>query len=564
MNKYLKLLALSSSVLGAVGITAINPTESKDEYIGNIYQDIEKMQEIVPKLSKINYKLDVNAVQDENVKFISTDDVGVETDLSNEETITYLNETLEQTNIEYEQLRQTLLVAIQDAMGNLEQYKNGETELTNEQKIYIKEHANSIKYLAEILEDLSEDIICCVDGCSDCDDEEEFNEATSKYISAINSLESRIEALQSSLHSLQFINGIANPYFYGGYRYSPNHIIYERYYNKDDDSNNAADDDTAIQDEQNNEDISSNDDILSDAVEDEQSAEDTNIIENNSSDENLNTNNEATDNTLAVENSADTDEDEEKPTTFGLKSNIDTYAPTKRNIDTFFNTALANNEYNNMYGGYGPYGYGGGYGYGMPYGGNYGHPYGMSGLNSNVVNREVMDNNYQPNSNVNTSDYESEKDELVKPKKVRAKRAKNIDTYTGITVQSNINTMGESKISRFFKEKFNNLRNKVKKHKNEPLKNENINKKSNNEKMKDIESEKIIDGTDAIADINENKPQNQEPLISEDTQPSSINTATHDNTSPNPNIATNNEAVEQKTSTDPELKLNEEKDISAK
>ncbi|MBQ3502120.1 MAG: hypothetical protein IJA72_00440, partial [Clostridia bacterium] len=175
MNKYLKVFALSSTLLGAIAVSATNPNNDTIGELNNIYQDVEKMQESVPKLSRVEFKLDVDAVQDENVKFISTDNSGDETDLTNEDTITYLNQTLEQANLEYEQLRQTLITAIQDTMENLEQYKNGDSQLTNEQKIYIKEHANSIKYLAETLEDLSEDVICCIDGCENCDDEEQFN-----------------------------------------------------------------------------------------------------------------------------------------------------------------------------------------------------------------------------------------------------------------------------------------------------------------------------------------------------------------------------------------------------
>ena len=159
MNKYLKVFALSSTLLGAIAVSATNPNNDTIGELNNIYQDVEKMQESVPKLSRVEFKLDVDAVQDENVKFISTDNSGDETDLTNEDTITYLNQTLEQANLEYEQLRQTLITAIQDTMENLEQYKNGDSQLTNEQKIYIKEHANSIKYLAETLEDLSEDDI---------------------------------------------------------------------------------------------------------------------------------------------------------------------------------------------------------------------------------------------------------------------------------------------------------------------------------------------------------------------------------------------------------------------
>ncbi len=463
MNKYLKILMLSGAVMGAVSPIAfkVGPEASKD--INNLYENVEKIQNILPRLSRINYKLDISASTDDNVKFISTDDNGTETDLSQEETIAYLDITLQQTNIEYEQLKATLSRAIKDTMDYLDEYKHGEAELTNEQKLYIKEHSNTIKYLAETLEDLSEDVICAIDGCEDCKDCD-FDEMAGKYLSAINDLETRVQALQSSLNSLQLINGISNPYFYAGYSYTPNHIVYGLRYSKPkDETDTQANNNQTIDDNTQNEQES---DVLNNAQgttsPNETETEDSQVQEVEKDAAAVNQEDNTKENT-----------EESKPTTFGLKSNIDTYAPTRRNIDTFFNTALYNKEYG--YGGgynmpYG-YGYGGGYGYGMPYGMGYGNPYGMSGYNSNLINREVLKkgaNNTQVNATLNTStDSEVETEQTTTPKKVRAKRAKNIDTYTGVTVQSNINTMGESKISNFLKEKFYNVRNKIRKQKDE-------------------------------------------------------------------------------------------------
>jgi hypothetical protein len=75
-------------------------------------------------------------------------------------------------------------------------------------------------------------VICCIDGCENCEDDEQFEIATRNYISAIHSLESRIDALQQSLYSIQFINLIGSPYFYAGYRFTPNRV-----YNTDKDNN---------------------------------------------------------------------------------------------------------------------------------------------------------------------------------------------------------------------------------------------------------------------------------------------------------------------------------------
>lgn len=484
MNKYLKMLMLSGGLVGSIIPTAIDMDNKQNNDLGGIYEQVEKMQEALPRLSRINYKLNIdlsdnnesdalenndtnndnNTINDEiptdntenshNVTFTTTDDTGKETNLSNEETINYLDETLNQTNIEYESLKTTLNNAIKDTMDYLDAYKNGETTLTNEQKIYIKEHANSIKFLAETLEDLSEDVLCCIDGCEDCDNEEDFEATASKYLTTINDLETRINALNNAIASLQFINNICNPYFF---RAVPNYIMY--------DYNNLPDDENQDNVEENNSDLNiSNDNVME--VENDQNL--TDETSNDSVDNNQSTQ----DNVVNESQEEGVNNENDKPTTFGLKSNIDTYAPTRRNIDTFFNTALYNkNDYmnGNAYGyGYGvPYGYGGGYGYGMPYGqGYYGSPYGM-GLNSNMVNRaelEKQENSAPTNTYANIETKTDEKD-VKKPKNKLSKRAKNIDTYTGVTVKSNVNTMGESKISRFFKEKFNTLRNKIRRQK---------------------------------------------------------------------------------------------------
>ncbi len=460
MNKYIKLLALSSGLLTAIAPTAIDTQKDNcNNDLNNTYQNIEKMQNVIPKLSKINYMLNIDMTDNENidnsdtvedvVTFSTTDENGESTQLSNEETLTYLDSALQQTNAEYEQLKQCLMNAIKDTMDNLDQYKNNETELTNEQKLYIKEHSNSIKFLAETLEDLNEELICVIDGCENCDDNEQFETSVSLYLNAINSLEERINVLQSSLSSLQLINNIGNPYLYPRFIQKPNYVNFNDNIvdNKDNGSNNTDNTDNNLTEDPSN---TEQDNTKTDIDQDSSA--------NISNQENI-----ESDGSVEVEQSTNTVDEDDKPTTFGLKSNIDTYAPTKRNIDTFFNTALYDDNY--MYGNnYMPYGYGGGYG--MPYGNGYmASPY-ANGLNSNLVNRNVVENTSKQDNfceNCGTASVENNASEdSKKAKKFRVKKAKNIDTYADVTVKSNINTMGESKISNFFKEKFNNLRNKIK------------------------------------------------------------------------------------------------------
>ena len=166
---------LSGGLVGAIIPTAIDMDKNENNDLSAIYEQVEKMQNIVPKLSRINYKLNISLddnadnIENEtnldtdiistetieqntdivndgqnvnntsnNVSFTTTDENGNESSLTSQETLNYLNETLVQTNIEYEQLKATLTEAIKNTMDYLESYKNGETTLTNEQKIYIK------------------------------------------------------------------------------------------------------------------------------------------------------------------------------------------------------------------------------------------------------------------------------------------------------------------------------------------------------------------------------------------------------------------------------------------
>jgi len=474
MNKYLKILALSGGILTSIAPTAIKVGNRTNNDFNTMYENVERIQNILPRLSKINYRLNINSEQDQTTMLSETDELDNEVDIGKEETINYLAETLNQVTSEYEQLRQSLNTAIKDSMEYLDKYKNGEIELTNEQKIYIKEHTNSIKYLAETLEDLSEDIMCAIDGCEDCEDCD-FDETANRYISTIKDLELCIDSLQTSLNSLQFITSLSNPYFYAGYNYIPNHITYRlRHSTPNNDNDDTINNDNIDSDnlenqtmQDNSNDMDSTDNALEDTTNkatDETTTTDN--ADNSDNSENNDTNIEDTEQTDNIDDNSSVKQ--AKPTTFGLKSNIDTYAPTRRNIDTFFNTALYDNEYG-YGGGYGmPYGYGMQYGggYNMNYGG-YGNPYAMNGYNSNLINRETLKKVDNPvNANLNTTpdtevDNHETKNETSKPKKIRAKRAKNIDTYTGTTIQSNVNSMGESKLSSFLKEKITNIRNKI-------------------------------------------------------------------------------------------------------
>lgn len=131
---------------------------------------------------------------------------------------------------------------------------------------------------------------------------------------------------------------------------------------------------------------------------------------------------------------------EEKPSTFNLPNNLDTYGPSKRNIDTFFNTALLdeNGMYNN--------GFMMPYGYNMPFNNfNYGMNYGYN--NSNFLSKNAVENNQNENLTSNPAP-----EEIGKQKR---RFAKNIDTYNTKPTSTNINSMTGMKITDIIKLKWN-------------------------------------------------------------------------------------------------------------
>ena len=165
-------------------------------------------------------------------------------------------------------------------------------------------------------------------------------------------------------------------------------------------------------------------------------------------------------------------------------SNIDTYGPKRRNIDSFYNTALLDDF--------------GGYGYNMPYNA-YNNNFGsfrndfnnnLNGLTSNngYFNPEYKQNNEKKQEtevsqdSLNILDNPTNSDDLtalenkentknpITPEKTNPKRikfAKNIDSYKGKTMNANINTMNGAKITDIVKSKFNKWFNKDKQAKKE-------------------------------------------------------------------------------------------------
>ncbi len=474
MNKYLKILTLSGGLLGAFTPSIMSLNSDINNNLNSMCESVQNINASTYNLSK-NLRVGLSNQQTRS----SLDE---QTQISQEETINYLDNSLNEANTEYENLRKTLIDAINQTTEYLKNCEENSEELTDEQKLYIKEQSNTIKYLASTLTSLNQEVIKCMDGCENCED---YDKLTNMYIFAIRNLERQIQALQNSLMTIQTINGA---FIFNEQGFDNNEVVYGLHFGRipyappksdieEDDTNNATDNNVAqdseiTDNELNNDDTINTDEedenILQTTKEDLDNTEDSKTSKSNKSNDNSSAHISPMDELEEVDSESDnntesTDEDGTNIDTmnnFGIKPNIDTYGPTNKNIDTFFNTALIDNDF--MYGGGGMH-YGG---YGMPYG-QAGYGYYNNGYNQTYnrmnSNYNMMDHGFNtPSHELNNKDNNSLP---TNPKNKKMKRSKNVDTYTETTIEPNINTMGKSRLSDFLKDKFSNIRNKIKSHK---------------------------------------------------------------------------------------------------
>lgn len=247
------------------------------------------------------------------------------------------------------------------------------------------------------LKNETHEIKCLVDPNS-CDDE---NGDTKIFFEVIEKLEHRIDALQSAFLSLNNANNFA-PYF--SFYNNPYANVYGynyRFYRAPNMENQTDENsDAKLPDTEENESVAS--------------SEKTKLGDVN------------------------------------LTSNIDSYGPQNRNIDSFFNTALIDD---NMYG--------------FPYGGNFAVPYqyGMGdingyGYNSNNgyrnPNIENQNNKNTQNNNTNVDTMDNAKDKLTEPPK-KIKFGKNIDTYLDKSISGNIGSLNGMSVTDYLRAKINNI-----------------------------------------------------------------------------------------------------------
>ncbi|MCQ2555998.1 MAG: hypothetical protein MJ149_01565 [Clostridia bacterium] len=398
MKKFIPILTLTGLTCL---LTGCNVT------VANVAQNVAKTPTEIGKetATKLDYnnKYQLNVNHPENATSVSTEN-SEETEENTQQdaettelnTLYSLNNDVENECDTFCQLKNKLTSAILETQQYINQIKDGNIELTNEEKLQITEKAIELKHLSRQLGAVTTELAFNLSELNELAklNNADFDALTMKYLIVLDNLVNGNEMLTNGLQTLNSFNSILNlsgnlpPDAQGrlqyGYRYNNQPPVYKDYY-----------------------------------------------IKNGQFEENTqnNTNNE----TQEVDNSTENTENNESK----FKSNIDTYGNNNQNIDSFFNTALFDNEF--MYGNNG-FGYGGV------------NPY--MNYNRQFANSNNMQNNTTESGaeNINTQHNENKK---------KSKFKKNIDTYKTENTKSPAEQFEAIKtsVSNFFS-KFN--RNKAK------------------------------------------------------------------------------------------------------
>ncbi len=337
-------------------------------------------------------------------------------------------------------LKQNLTNAIIETQNLIEKVNSKEIELTNEQKLLIIEQSKQLKDLGRKLSSITTELSISLSDINNLMlNNENLDSLSLKYLIVLDNLVNGNEMLENGLHSLNLINNLFNtttplpPNNTGrilyGFRRNNEEPIIKDYL------------------------IDQNGNI----TENQQNQSDNNANENadNESEVAKSTNNTNAANDTNKENKKNIDTMQNSK----LNTNIDSYRNHNQNIDSFFNTALLDNEF--MYGnGYNAYGAGmnNGLGNGLIYGNAINENMPLNNNAMNLPNNNQYNNfnnsttNYGVLNNENTQQNENiiEHQKTNKSKKFKFKN--NIDTYKDANTPSLTTRFGKVKksISNFF------------------------------------------------------------------------------------------------------------------
>lgn len=377
----------------------LNDLESENGINNNLADD----QQDVDTEDNVDDKTENNLITDtpknplETDNNIETDDNELEQNTNNQmadkkqiSTLYSLSNDIEDSCDDFCNLKQEITNAIVETEQLIARVKNKEVELTSEEKIFITEQSQQLKSLAKQLSKTTTELSINLSDINNLSTIKNLDELNLKYLIVLDNLVNGNEMLENGLYTLNMINSVFNTSNLGD---NKGRIIH--YQQK----NNTPP-----------------------IIQDYSIDKDGNVINNLP--------NEQSENEKQNENIDETQEKSEVSKknidTYlnnNLKSNIDSYySNTPKNIDTFFNTALLDNEF--------MYGNGGGYGYNFPmmngYGMNGANAYGMNGLN-NPYNQN--NTTYGVNNQYNTQQNTINKNNTTKNKTKKLKINKNVDTY---------------------------------------------------------------------------------------------------------------------------------------
>ena len=335
-------------------------------------------------------------------------------------TLYYLSNDIDEQCNEFCELKTKIMEAIAESENLSEKIKNNEVNLSREQRLFINEQSNQLKTLSRQLSTATNELSFNLSDLNAImkENNQDLDTLSLKYLIVLDNLINGNEMLQNGLSSLNLINNMMhlnarnlpnNGKILYGYQQNNNPPIVKEYY------------------------VNENGDLVGKEIENQ-----------NNNSENVNNDNLMT----LEENEKKVNIDTYKDT--NLVSNIDTYGNTRQNIDTFFNTALLDNDF--MFGGNNLANngmYGNNLGYGGMYGG-YPNIYQYAGYEQqNKLNNSTNG----VNNNLNTPNVEQQNNNQ-EPKKTKKKfkLKSNIDTYKDANtpdIKTKINNF-KSSISNFF------------------------------------------------------------------------------------------------------------------
>ena len=297
---------------------------------------------------------------------------------TNISTLYSISNDVEQSCEEFCELKEEITEAIAETERLIEKIDSNELNLTREQRIYLNEQAMQLKNLGKQLSNSTTHLAFNLSDLKQVLNENnaDINQLSLKYLIVLDNLVNSNEMLQTGLTSLNLMNNLL--------------------YNNNSQSR-------MIFGYQNN----NNPPVIKDYT--------------------INENGEITENEINKENVENTENSTSTLDTYNqtnLNTNIDSYySNNPKNIDSFFNTALLDNQF--MYGNGGLYG---GYAYGMnPYLNQYAQY--EKNQNYNSANGVNNTNNTQNIENIPSDNVDEDGEKIGNKERKKLNIKKNIDTY---------------------------------------------------------------------------------------------------------------------------------------